>query len=72
MGCRCWPLHYHIDTVVLQLNRGKSAGDRLRIRWWALPAYVDGGLIDPREPKRICNLLKVGAVYDTRDNEPNP
>jgi len=66
---------YHIDTVdVDRLNRGKSAGDRLPYVGGGLyQRYVDWGIIDPGEAKGgFVTYLKVGAVYDTRDNEPNP
>ncbi len=63
------------DTVDIQrLNKGQPAEDRLPdvggglfqdyVRWGLIPAgQVNGG---------NTNLLKLGAVYDTRDNEPNP
>lgn len=64
-----------LDTVDIEkLNEGKDEGERLPpvngglygnyIRWGILPNdQVDGG---------NSNLVKVGLVYDTRDNEPNP
>ena len=69
--------HYGIKTDsvdIERLNKGKSAEDRLPyvggglfedyLRWGLIPAgQADGG---------NTNLLKLGAVYDTRDNEPNP
>ncbi len=69
--------HYGIKTDSVdteRLNKGKSAEDRLPyvggglfedyLRWGLIPAgQANGG---------NTNLLKLGAVYDTRDNEPNP
>jgi outer membrane protein assembly factor BamA len=56
-----------------RLNQGKSESDKLRdtsllydqfLKWGIIPTdQQDGG---------ITNILKLGAVYDTRDNEPNP
>jgi len=70
-------VHYgnSIDTVdITSLNDGKDEEDKLPpvmgglygnyVRWGLLPAnQVDGG---------NTNLIKLGLVYDTRDNEPNP
>jgi outer membrane protein assembly factor BamA len=69
--------HYgnRLDTVdITSLNEGKEQNEMLPpvngglfgnyIRWGLLPEdQVDGG---------NTNLLKLGLVYDTRDNEPNP
>jgi len=65
-----------IDTVdVAKLNEGKDEEDKLPdniggglygdyVRWGLIPAeQVNGG---------NTTLLKLGLVYDTRDNEPNP
>lgn len=56
-----------------KLNKGKSESDKLRdttllydnlIAWGIIPAnQKDGG---------ITNFVKLGLIYDTRDNEPNP
>ena len=66
---------YRIDTVdVNRLNRGKSADDRLPYTDGGLfQRYIDWGIVEPEEAKGgFVTYLKVGAVYDTRDNEPNP
>ncbi len=69
--------HYGIkaDSVDIEkLNKGKSAEERLPyvsgglfedyVKWGLIPAeQADGGNTE---------LLKLGLVYDTRDNEPNP
>jgi outer membrane protein assembly factor BamA len=65
-----------MDTVDIErLNKGKDAADRL--------PYVDGGLFgqyayewniipDDQINGGSNTILKVGLIYDTRDNEPNP
>jgi len=66
---------YRIDTVdVNRLNRGKSADDRLPYTDGGLfQRYIDWGIVEPEEAKGgFVTYLKVGAVFDTRDNEPNP
>jgi outer membrane protein assembly factor BamA len=69
--------HYNIktDTVdITRLNKGKSDEKKLPaiggglygdyVRWGVIPEdQIYGG---------YNTLLKVGLVYDTRDNEPNP
>ena len=70
-------VHYNVklDTIdTKKLNKGKKDEDKL--------PYVDGGLfgyyktwnILPKDQYNGGNntLLKVGSIYDTRDNEPNP
>jgi outer membrane protein assembly factor BamA len=56
-----------------KLNKGKSESDKLRdttllydnlVTWGIIPAnQKDGG---------ATNFVKLGFIYDTRDNEPNP
>lgn len=69
--------HYgnSIDTVdITSLNEGKDEVDKLPgiggglygnyVKWGLLPSgQTDGG---------NTNLIKLGLIYDTRDNEPNP
>jgi hypothetical protein len=67
--------NFEVDTVdVDRLNKGKSADDRLPYVGGGLfQRYIDWGIVDPEEAKGgFVTYLKVGAVYDTRDNEPNP
>ncbi len=69
--------HYGIvsDTVDIdRLNKGKSGEDRLPYSGGGLYGnYIRWGLITPEEADGgNTNLLKVGAVFDTRDNEANP
>lgn len=64
-----------VDTVDIEnLNKGKDAADLLPyvggglygdfVNWGLIPTdQTDGG---------NTTLLKLGAIYDTRDNEPNP
>jgi len=66
---------FKIDTVdVDKLNSGKDEADRLPYTGGGLyQRYVDWGLINNDEKNGgFVTYLKVGAVYDTRDNEPNP
>ena len=61
------------DVDIEKLNKGKDAADMLPDtallfenykKWGVIPAdQADGG---------TATLLKLGAIYDTRDNEPNP
>ena len=61
------------DVDIEKLNKGKDAEDMLPDtsllfekykKWGVIPAdQADGG---------TATLLKAGAIYDTRDNEPNP
>lgn len=69
--------HYGIDADsvnITKLNKGKSEADKLPAigggLYWD---YVQWGVI-PADQKNggNTNLLKLGLVYDTRDNEPNP
>lgn len=58
------------------LNKGKDDDDKLP-SLEAMPGlydrYVNWGLISPEEKDGgSTNFLKLGVVYDTRDNEPSP
>ncbi len=70
--------HYgnKIDTVDIQnLNEGKKEEDLLpeNTGGGLYGNYVAAGLIpDDQADGGNTNLLKLGLVYDTRDNEPNP
>jgi hypothetical protein len=64
-----------IDTVdITRLNKRKSAEDLLPdVEGGLYQKYIDWGLIPSSEKNGgMHTLLKVGIVYDTRDNEPNP
>lgn len=66
---------FRIDSVDTQhLNRGKSGGDALpSVDGGLYQRYVDWGIIGPEERHGgTVTYLKLGMVYDTRDNEPNP
>ncbi|PLX07497.1 MAG: hypothetical protein C0596_11235 [Marinilabiliales bacterium] len=74
-----WALGYNfmdieIGSVPLaKLNEGKDSVDMLPIVNGLYDNYVDWGIISPEEATGgMHNSLKVGLVYDTRDNEPCP
>jgi outer membrane protein assembly factor BamA len=63
-----------IGTVdIAEFNKGKDPEEMLPDRNLLYDDYVEWGII-PEEQKNggNINLLKLGMVYDTRDNEPNP
>ena len=69
--------HYGIqtDTVdINKLNKGKAVEDRLPYTGGGLFGdYIQWGLIPEGQVNGgNTELLKLGLVYDTRDNEPNP
>ncbi|MGE0079170.1 MAG: BamA/TamA family outer membrane protein [Bacteroidales bacterium] len=67
--------NFQIDSVdVDKLNKGKSSGDKLPyVDGGLYQRYVDWGIIDQDEKDGgFVTYLKAGAVFDTRDNEPNP
>lgn len=56
-----------------KLNKGKSSDDKLPDVPGLYDDYVSWGIISAKEAKGgLSNNIKVGLVYDTRDNEPNP
>ncbi len=64
----------NIGTVdIAKLNKDKDADELLPDTATLYDKYVEWGVI-PENQKDGGNsvLLKLGAVYDTRDNEPNP
>jgi outer membrane protein assembly factor BamA len=64
-----------IDTVdINNLNKGKDAADLLpAIGGGLFQDYIKWGLIPSDQAKGgNTTILKLGAIYDTRDNEPNP
>ncbi|MFC2118681.1 BamA/TamA family outer membrane protein [Bacteroidota bacterium] len=69
-------LHYgnKISAVDIEaLNKGKSSSSKLPDVNTLYDNYVEWGII-PEDQKEggKNNFLKLGLVYDTRDNEPNP
>jgi len=67
--------NFQVDTVDIdKLNKGKSADEELPyVQGGLYQRYIDWGIIDPDEKDGgFATYLKVGAVFDTRDNEPNP
>jgi outer membrane protein assembly factor BamA len=64
----------NIKTVnVDRLNRGRKSTDKLPDTLLLYDKFIGWGVI-PYNQKNggITNLLRLGLVYDTRDNEPNP
>lgn len=67
--------NFQIDSVdVDKLNKGKSESDKLPyVNGGLYQRYVDWGIINSDEKDGgFATYLKIGAVFDTRDNEPNP
>lgn len=67
--------NFQIDSVdVDKLNKGKSESDKLPyVNGGLYQRYVDWGIINSDEKNGgFATYLKIGAVFDTRDNEPNP
>jgi len=67
-------LHVGTDSVDIErLNKGKSDAKKLPDSLGLYDKYVKWGLISAGESKGGgVNYLKLGFIYDTRDNEPNP
>jgi hypothetical protein len=63
-----------IDTVdIKNLNEGKDAKDLLPLNGGLYANFVKWGLIpDDQKNGGKTTIFKLGAIYDTRDNEPNP
>jgi hypothetical protein len=63
-----------IGTVnIHKLNKGKKGDDVLPDTLLLYNKFVEWGIIpDNQKNGGITNLIKVGLIYDTRDNEPNP
>ncbi len=62
------------DTVdITKLNKGKSASEALPDTAGLYSRYVSEGYIPSNEAHGgMTNFVKLGLVYDSRDNEPNP
>jgi len=65
---------YTNNVDIDHLNKNKSDSDKLPSADSSLYyKYVDWGVIsDDQKRGGILTNIKLGAVYDTRDNEPNP
>ncbi len=63
-----------IGTVdIAKLNKGKDAEDMLPDTALLYDKYVSWGVIPQKQAEGGNTMLvKLGIVYDTRDNEPNP
>ena len=58
---------------IANLNKGKKTADMLPDTPLLYDKYVNWGVIPANQKNGGNNmLLKLGVVYDTRDNEPNP
>jgi len=56
-----------------KLNKGLSGGKELPDVPGLYDQYVSWGIITPEETEPGSNtVFKLGVIYDTRDNEPNP
>lgn len=67
--------NFQIDSVDIdKLNKGKSSDEKLPyVNGGLYQRYIDWGIIDKDEKDGgFATYLKLGAVFDTRDNEPNP
>lgn len=62
------------DTVdIARLNKGKSSNLLPPVGGGLLQRYADWGIIPTDELHGgLITYIKAGAVFDTRDNEPNP
>jgi len=63
-----------IDSVdIRNLNEGKDDADKLPLNGGLYRDFVRWGIITPDQADGgNTTLFKLGAIYDTRDNEPNP
>ena len=66
--------NFDIGTVDIdKLNKGKSDDDKLPDIDLLYDKYVDWGIISDKEKDGgSIYSAKLGLIYDTRDNEPNP
>ena len=55
-----------------KLNKGLSDSKKLPDVPGLYDEYVSWGILDPKEKEGANSLLRLGLIYDTRDNEPNP
>lgn len=66
--------NHEIATVnIKKLNKGKDQDDLLPDTALLYDKFIEWGIIpDDQKKGGINTFLKLGLVYDTRDNEPNP
>jgi|FLOH01.1.fsa_nt_gi hypothetical protein len=66
--------HIYTNSVDIDhLNKNKSEGDKLPDIPGLYDKYVDWGIIPQNQALGgMLTNFKLGAVYDSRDNEPNP
>ncbi|MBK7212349.1 MAG: BamA/TamA family outer membrane protein [Bacteroidales bacterium] len=66
-------INMKMDTVDLNsINKGKKDEDILTYAPTLYHKYIDWGIISPEEKDGgSANFLKMGLIYDTRDNEAN-
>jgi len=55
-----------------KLNKGLSDSKKLPDVPGLYDEYVSWGVLSPEEKEGSNSLLRLGLIYDTRDNEPNP
>lgn len=55
-----------------KLNKGLSDSKKLPDVPGLYDEYVSWGILSPDEKEGANSLLRLGLIYDTRDNEPNP
>lgn len=56
-----------------KLNKGVNENDKLKDTTLLYDKFVQWGIIpDDQKNGGVANIIKIGVVYDTRDNEPNP
>ena len=67
-------MKFRIGAVDAELlNKGLKAGKKLPDVPGLYEEYVNWGIITDKEKNGgLNNLIKLGLIYDTRDNEPNP
>ena len=64
---------YTTSVDIEHLNKGKSEGDMLPDTLGLYDKYVEWGIIPESEASGgLLTNFKLGMVYDSRDNEPNP
>lgn len=64
---------YSNSVDIDRLNKNKDVADELPDVPGLYDKYVDWGIIEDNQKRGgMLTNIKLGAVYDTRDNEPNP
>jgi outer membrane protein assembly factor BamA len=67
-------LNIVVDSVDIdRINKGQKEGNKLPDTAGLYDNYVSWGILSPKEKNGgMNNFIKLGLVYDTRDNEANP